>query len=96
MTGVLRTQQRSGMPAQGASRRWDGTAGTSSKVDPAPVRLRVLTCLMLAGGLRLRVPAGKLDEDVVRTTAEALVKSGLAAKGYRYGTLAAALRTLNP
>ena len=51
---------------------------------------------MLAGGLRLRVPAGKLDEDVVRTTAEALVKSGLAAKGYRYGTLAAALRTLNP
>ena len=42
------------------------------------------------------VLAGKLDEDVVRTTAEALVKSGLAAKGYRYGTLAAALRTLNP
>ena len=40
--------------------------------------------------------AGKLDEDVVRSTAEALVKSGLAAKGYRYGTLAAALRTLNP
>ena len=90
MTGVLRTQQRSGIPAQGASRRWDGTAGTSSKVDPAPVRLRIRwpTCLMLAGGLRLRVPAGKLDEDVVRTTAEALVKSGLAAKGYRYGTVA--------
>ena len=93
MTRVLRTQQRSRMPAQGASRRWDGTAGTSSKV-PAPVRLRVpLAEPLLTGGWGL---AGKLDEDVVRSTAEALVKSGLAAKGYRYGTLAAALRTLNP
>ena len=47
-----------------------------------------LTDVPHAGGGLAWVPAGKLDEDVVRTTAEALVKSGLAAKGYRYGTVA--------
>ena len=84
-----------------------GAAHAATKQDAGPGRLPTLgwnswnffkgrpRALPSACSLTEPLLAGKLDEDVVRTTAEALVKSGLAAKGYRYGTLADALRTLN-